>query len=214
MRFFERSSGEPVRQGGVGAGVYWVCQRLRGAGSSGLVGAALCLMIMGALPAATETPAGRAMSNPAASPSANLAPKGLPRPLSSPPRVAQAQHFLARRGWKPGAAGRRGQRRVGARHSGAIAQFGAAPQGSGQQGQAGTATWQPLGPDAVLTQGYGLVTGRVSALALDPSDTTGNHLYLGTTGGGVWAASNAATSSASQVVFTPLTDGVDALSGA
>jgi hypothetical protein len=75
-------------------------------------------------------------------------------------------------------------------------------------------TWQPLGPSAVLTQNYGLVTGRVSALALDPSDATGNHLYLGTTGGGVWAAQNAAVSNASQVVFTPLTDTVAALSDA
>jgi hypothetical protein len=181
------------------------------------VAAALCLAAIWALPAAAETPADRASS---------AAAKALPQPLNLPPRVAQAQRFLARRGWTPGAAGRRGQRRFSAGHSaghragrrsGATAQLGATPQGGGQQGQAGTATWQPLGPDAVLTPGYGLVTGRVSALALDPSDTTGNHLYLGTTGGGVWVASNAAASIASnpsQVVFTPLTDGVDALSGA
>ena len=55
-------------------------------------------------------------------------------------------------------------------------------------GSPATATWQPLGPTAVETPGFGLVTGRVSALALDPSDATGNRLYLGTTGGGVWVA--------------------------
>jgi len=76
-----------------------------------------------------------------------------------------------------------------------------------------TATWQPLGPTAVLTPSYGLVTGRVSAVAFDPSDATGNRLYIGTTGGGVWVAQNADTSSAANVVFTPLTDTLSALSG-
>jgi hypothetical protein len=185
--------------------------------------AALFLAALWALPAAAaETPAGRPSANAASGPDAgqagnqpaNQAAKVLPQPLNLPPRVAQAQRFLARRGWTPGAAGRRGWRRISAGHRSASAQLRAAPQGSGQQGSAGTATWKPLGPDAVLTPGYGLVTGRVSAMALDPSDTTGNHLYLGTAGDGVWAASNAATSSASQVLFTPLTDGIDALSGA
>ena len=76
-----------------------------------------------------------------------------------------------------------------------------------------TATWQTLGPAAVLTPTYGLVTGRVSAVALDPSDSTGNRLYIGTTGGGVWVAQNAGTSNAANVVFTPLTDTLSALSG-
>lgn len=57
-----------------------------------------------------------------------------------------------------------------------------------------------------LAAQIGLVSGRVTAPALDPSDTTGNHRYLGTTGGGVWVAQNAGTSNASSVVFTPLTD--------
>jgi hypothetical protein len=74
-----------------------------------------------------------------------------------------------------------------------------------------TATWQPLGPAAVVTPNYGLATGRVTALALDPADATGNHLYVGTTGGGVWAASNAAASDSASIVFTPLTDQVSAL---
>jgi hypothetical protein len=84
---------------------------------------------------------------------------------------------------------------------------------TGAQAQSsGTATWQPVGPDAVLRPDFGLVTGRVTALALDPSDPTGNHLFLGTTGGGVWEAQNAAVSNASLVAFTPLTDAVEALS--
>jgi hypothetical protein len=59
-----------------------------------------------------------------------------------------------------------------------------------------------------------LVTGRVSALALDPSDPTGNRLYVGTTGGGVWVAQNAAAQDLTTVDFTPLTDKLSALSGA
>lgn len=74
-----------------------------------------------------------------------------------------------------------------------------------------TAPWQPLGPAAVLTPSYGLVSGRVSSLALDPSDATGNTLFVGTTGGGVWRAVNAGTSSAANVAFTPLTDRPDGL---
>jgi hypothetical protein len=77
-----------------------------------------------------------------------------------------------------------------------------------------TATWQALGPTAVTSANFGLVTGRVSALALDPSDATGNHLYVGTTGGGVWVSQNAGASSTSSITFTPLTDSLGILSGA
>lgn len=52
---------------------------------------------------------------------------------------------------------------------------------------------------------YGNVTGRVTSIAIDPADTTGNTVYLGTTGGGVWKSSNAA-GPAANVIFLPLTD--------
>jgi hypothetical protein len=65
----------------------------------------------------------------------------------------------------------------------------------------------------VQTPQFGLVTGRVTALALDPSDLTGNRLYVGTTGGGVWMANNAAAIPSS-IAFSPLTDNVAALGGA
>jgi len=77
-----------------------------------------------------------------------------------------------------------------------------------------SATWQPLGPTAVVSQNYGLVTGRITALALDPSDATGNTLYVGATGGGVWRSQNANTSSPANISFTPLTDNLPAMSGA
>jgi hypothetical protein len=68
-----------------------------------------------------------------------------------------------------------------------------------------TTTWQPLGPVQLSTAAYGLVTGRVSSLAVDPNDPTGNTVYLGATGGGVWKSTNAAGNAAS-VTFQPLTD--------
>jgi hypothetical protein len=66
-----------------------------------------------------------------------------------------------------------------------------------------TANWQPIGPISILSPSYGNLSGRITALALDPNDTTGNTLYVGTTGGGVWKSTNAASTSAT---FAPLTD--------
>ena len=117
-----------------------------------------------------------------------------------PPRVVQARRFLAQRGLTPNQM--RGKPVLA--RSGA---FRPLPQTQG----AFTAAWQAIGPSAVSTSSYGSVTGRVAALALDPSDITGNRLYVGTTGGGVWFSQNAA---ASNVSFTPLTDTISALSGA
>jgi hypothetical protein len=68
-----------------------------------------------------------------------------------------------------------------------------------------TAPWQPVGPAQVTTAAYGALTGRVSSIAVDPSDPSGNTVYVGTTGGGVWRSANAAGDPAS-VTFTPLTD--------
>ncbi|MFY9852824.1 MAG: choice-of-anchor D domain-containing protein, partial [Terracidiphilus sp.] len=134
-----------------------------------------------------------------------------------PPRVAQEARFLAWRGWTRNATSNGNQPWVGAGHLARHAQS-AMPEGQAQaQAEAepeGTATWQPLGPTAVLSQSFGLVTGRISALAIDPSDTTGNTLYVGTTGGGVWRSQNADTSSAEGISFIPLTDDLSAMSGA
>src|ERR1700733_5519446 len=49
-----------------------------------------------------------------------------------------------------------------------------------------TAAWQPLGPSSIISPIYNNLTGRVAAIATDPNDPTGNTVYLGTTGGGVW----------------------------
>jgi hypothetical protein len=139
--------------------------------------------------------AATAGQNAAASPAARVLP----------PRVMQAQRFLAQRGGPAGRRGRsvagRGNFRTGGLRADAV-------------GAQSAATWSALGPTAVVTPEFGLVTGRISALALDPSDATGNRVYVGTTGGGVWFAQNADASNPASVVFSPLTDAVAALSGA
>ena len=68
-----------------------------------------------------------------------------------------------------------------------------------------TAAWQPLGPSSILSASFGNVSGRITAIAPDPNDATGNTVYLGTTGGGVWKSTNAAGTLAS-ATFVPLTD--------
>jgi len=85
-------------------------------------------------------------------------------------------------------------------HAAMMAQQAASPELSSLG-----AAWQAVGPNQVASLSYGDVTGRVSAITIDPKDATGNTVYVGTTGGGVWKSTNAAGPS-SNVVFTPLTD--------
>ena len=140
-------------------------------------------------------------------------PQSTPQPQRLPPRVLAAQRFLAQRGVVPG---HRAQARSLARHrlNAALSARPLAASAQSSGNTAASATWQPLGPTAVVTPDFGLVTGRISAIALDPSDATGNHLYIGTTGGGVWSSNNAGTSTLSSIVFNPRTDAVTALGGA
>lgn len=71
--------------------------------------------------------------------------------------------------------------------------------------------WQSLGPSPAVFDpsnfsAYGNVTGRVSAVAVDPNDPSGNTVYVGGASGGVWKSTNAATSDPNAVVWTPMTD--------
>jgi hypothetical protein len=52
---------------------------------------------------------------------------------------------------------------------------------------------------------YGAITGNVTAMALDPADTTGNTVYVGTDNGGIWRSRNA-TAPTAEVSFVPLID--------
>ncbi len=118
---------------------------------------------------------------------------------ATPPRVLQAQRFLAQRGWPV-----RSLLRAGPAHPASMVQAAPADTSSGG------AAWQPLGPKSVTTSSFGAIAGRISSIAIDPADATGNRVYVGTTGGGVWLSQNAATSVPSNVVFTPLMDTIGA----
>jgi hypothetical protein len=76
-------------------------------------------------------------------------------------------------------------------------------------------TWTPLGPVPLASdasgpgttqQDYHQVSGRATAVAIDPADLTGNTVYIGGAQGGVWKSTNAATSIADNVTWTAATD--------
>jgi len=80
-------------------------------------------------------------------------------------------------------------------------------------------SWIPLGPAPLAsdasgngTQDYRQVAGRVTAVAIDPSDPTGNTIYIGGAQGGIWKSTNAANAVADNVAWAPLTDGQATLS--
>lgn len=75
--------------------------------------------------------------------------------------------------------------------------------------------WVSLGPKALPSdasgsgvQDYGFVSGRVTSVAIDPNDPTGNTVFVGGAYGGVWKSTNAGPASLdpSTVTWGPLTD--------
>jgi hypothetical protein len=73
--------------------------------------------------------------------------------------------------------------------------------------------WTPLGPVPLASdatgsgfQDYHQVSGRATAVAIDPADPSGNTVYIGGAQGGVWKSTNAATSIANNVTWTAVTD--------
>ena len=73
--------------------------------------------------------------------------------------------------------------------------------------------WMPLGPAPLASdatgdgfQNYNQVSGRATAVAIDPADATGNTVYAGGAQGGVWKSSNAAANVASTVTWAPVSD--------
>ncbi len=73
--------------------------------------------------------------------------------------------------------------------------------------------WQAVGPAQIVTSQFGDVTGRVTSIAIAPWDASGNTVYLGSTGGGVWRSTNAAAGDPTTVTWQPLTDDLPAYSG-
>lgn len=80
-------------------------------------------------------------------------------------------------------------------------------------------TWQPLGPSPIASdasgtglQDYGPVTGRATAIAIDPADPSGNTVYVGAAEGGIWKSINAIATPASFVTWSPISDNQPTLS--
>jgi hypothetical protein len=74
-----------------------------------------------------------------------------------------------------------------------------------------TNAWVPLGPaplasDPGTGQNYGAVSGRATAVAIDPADATGNTVYVGGAHSGVWRTTNGLTATATNVNWTPVLD--------
>src|SRR5271155_4828557 len=83
---------------------------------------------------------------------------------------------------------------------------------------ASSGAWTPLGPVPLASdatgdgfQNYNQVSGRATAVAIDPADPTGNTVYIGGAQGGVWKSTNA-TSTANNVTWTAVTDNQATLS--
>jgi hypothetical protein len=72
--------------------------------------------------------------------------------------------------------------------------------------------WQSLGPAPMISlaagtgQDYNFVTGRATAVAIDPADTSGNTIFIGGAHGGIWKSTNAANPTASAITWTPVAD--------
>jgi hypothetical protein len=115
-------------------------------------------------------------------------------------RITRMRRFLGGRGVVGDGFAAQAMDAARQQHGAMQARQTAQPQGSSL-----SAAWQPIGPNQVASIAYGNVTGRITAIAIDLSDPTGNTVYLGTTGGGVWKSTNAAGPAAS-VIFAPLTD--------
>ncbi|HEV3221129.1 MAG TPA: sialidase family protein [Candidatus Acidoferrales bacterium] len=77
--------------------------------------------------------------------------------------------------------------------------------------------WAPIGPRptfpaGALTGTPGATSGRVTAIAIDPTDATGNTVFIGGAEGGVWKTTTGGISVNGAAAWTPLTDNQPSLS--
>ena len=74
-------------------------------------------------------------------------------------------------------------------------------------------TWTAVGPASIDSTGggdaesaAGATSGRIGGLAVDPSDPSGNTVYLGGASGGIWKTTDFLTTSPNGPTWVPLTD--------
>src|ERR1700689_3113920 len=98
-------------------------------------------------------------------------------------------------------------------HAQKLALRAAQASNSGSLAPQNSSGWTPLGPAPLASdasgigqQNYNWVSGRATAVAIDPSDPTANTVYLGGAYGGVWKSTNATSPSPGNVIWTPLID--------
>ena len=65
------------------------------------------------------------------------------------------------------------------------------PQSSPSPLGAVTSTWTPMGPTPTTGGFFSPVTGRVTTIAVDPSDSTGDTVLIGGAMGGIWRSTDA-----------------------
>jgi subtilisin-like proprotein convertase family protein len=63
--------------------------------------------------------------------------------------------------------------------------------------------WTPIGPASINGNGN---SGRITGLAVDPSDPSGNTVYVGGASGGIWKTTNFLTNDPNGPTYIPLTD--------
>ena len=97
--------------------------------------------------------------------------------------------------------------RLRAQHAAALAAY------TNAQTSLSFGSWIPLGPMPLAsdatgngTQDYHQVSGRATAVAIDPADPTGDTVYIGGAQSGVWKSTNAANNTANSVTWAPVTD--------
>jgi subtilisin-like proprotein convertase family protein len=68
-------------------------------------------------------------------------------------------------------------------------------------------TWTPIGPATVTNDAPGNgYSGQVGAIAIDPSDPSGNTVYVAGASGGIWKTTNFLTTNPAGPTYVPLTD--------
>jgi hypothetical protein len=138
------------------------------------------------------------------------------QPASQTSAAQSRQHILARERWQMS-----GRRVLGANAAAlrnrAIQQKMKmrAARAVSQTSPGVSGVWVSLGPlplpsdaSGIGLQDYGWVTGRATAVAIDPNDASGNTVFAGGAYGGVWKSNNAGRASLNPVSvnWTPLTD--------
>jgi len=67
-------------------------------------------------------------------------------------------------------------------------------------------TWTQLGPGSTTAPTSNGEAGQVGAIAVDPSDPSGNTVYVAGSSGGIWKTTNFLTTSPNGPTYVPLTD--------